>query len=74
MKRYAPDVATIALSSNYVSAANTTRNQNPGDVRAGGVARAFVRRDAGPGTFQPFDKMLYADNNVPDAQGPLETG
>ena len=68
---YAPDVAAVALSTTYVSGANTSRSDNPGNVRAGGIARAYVRRDRGPGSFVAFDRMLYADNNAPDAQGPV---
>jgi hypothetical protein len=70
---YAADVAAVALSTTYVSGTNTTRSDNPGNVRSGGVARAYVRRDRGPGSFVAFDKMLYADNNVPDAQGGVVT-
>jgi hypothetical protein len=70
---YAPDVAAVAVSTTYVSGTNTTRSDNPGNVRAGGVARSYVRRDRGPGSFVAFDRMLYADNNVPDAQGGVVT-
>ncbi len=70
---YAPGVAGVALSTTYVSATGTTAADNPGNVRSGGVVRAYVRRDAGPGSFQPVDRMLYADNNVPDAQGAVVT-
>lgn len=70
---YTPDVAAVAVSSTGVSGSNTTRRDNPGNVRSGGVARAYVRRDRGPGSFAPFDRMLHADNNVPDAQGAVVT-
>jgi len=70
---YAPEIAGVALSTTYLSGTGTTRADNPGDVRAGGVVRALVRRDDGPGTFAPVDRMLFADNNVPDAQGAVVT-
>ena len=70
---YAADVAGVAVSSTYVSGTNTTSAENPGNVRTGGVVRAFVRRDRGAGSFAPLDEMPYPDNNVPDAQGALVT-
>ena len=70
---YATDVAAVAVSTTGVSGSNTTRRENPGNVRSGGVARGYVRRDRGPGSFVPFDRMLHPDNNVPDAQGAVVT-
>ena len=70
---FAPDVSAVALSTTGVSGSNTTRSDNPGNVRAGGVARAYVRRDRGAGSFVAFDRMLHPDNNVPDAQGAVVT-
>lgn len=67
---WAPDVAAITSSTTYVSGVGTTRRNNPSNVRAGGLVRGFIRRDAGPDTFAPYDKMGYLDNNVPVALGP----
>jgi hypothetical protein len=70
---FASDVAAVAISTTGVSGSNTTRSDNPGNVRSGGVARAYVRRDRGAGSFVAFDRMLHPDNNVPDAQGAVVT-
>lgn len=32
-----------------------------------------MKRDLGPGSFLPYDRMGYADNNAADAQGAIAT-
>ena len=67
---YAPDVAAVALSTTYVSGTNTTRTRQSRQ-RALGRRRARLRapRSRARARSSPFDRMLYPDNNVPDAQG-----
>lgn len=70
---FALDVAAITVSSTYVSSVGSSKRINPSGVNRGVAVRAYVRRDAGPRSFVPYDRMGYADNNVPTAQGAIAT-